>query len=257
MRNWLVLSIGLFVACGGKEGRETPPLREDTVQKPTPAAKTVDPAQTGTIRGRVLVDGAPGKPAPIAMQADAWCKNHHETAPIDESLLVVDGALQNAFVWIESGLEEYRFETPTEKKELDQVGCVFGPRVSGVMVAQPLTALNSDPVLHNVHSKPKLNSGRNIALPRIGASRDFVFDKPEIMVPIVCDVHPWMRAYVGVVSHPYYAVSAADGGYSLGGVPAGEFTLAVWHETLGVQRQTVSVAAQAGVDAADFVYRLP
>ena len=256
MRICLVSSLLVLLACGGGEPKSTPPAAQDSPSR-SAALEHVDPAQAGSIRGRVRVEGALPKPASIAMQADAWCKNHHDTPPADESLLVSDGGLANAFVWIETGLEAYQFDTPTQKKELDQVGCIFGPRVSGVMVGQALTALNSDPVLHNVHSKPKLNSGRNIALPRIGASRDFVFDKPEIMVPIVCDVHPWMRAFVGVVSHPYYAVSAADGSFALPEVPAGDFTLAVWHETLGVQRQQLTVAAQIGSEATDFVYRLP
>jgi hypothetical protein len=257
MRFWLVTVSALLASCGGGEPKTTPPAGQDVPPRTTPATKSVDPAQSGAIRGRVRIEGTPAAAAPIAMQADAWCKGHHEKPPVDESLLAVDGQLQNAFVWIEAGLEDYRFETPVEKKELDQAGCIFGPRVSGVMVGQALTALNSDPVLHNVHSKPKLNSGRNIALPRIGAARDFVFDKPEVMIPIVCDVHPWMRAFIGVVAHPYYAVSGADGSFALDGVPAGEFSLAIWHETLGIQRRSITVAAQSTLELDDFVYQLP
>jgi hypothetical protein len=256
MRIWMLCCCAALVACGGGEPKSTPPAQQEASPTP-PAERSVDPAQTGSIRGLVRIEGTPAPAAPITMQADAWCKNHHEKQPLDESLLSQNGLLQNAFVWIEGGLEGYRFETPTEKKELDQVGCIFGPRVVGVMVGQALTALNSDPVLHNVHSKPKLNSGRNIALPRIGSSRDFVFDKAEVMVPIVCDVHPWMRAFVGVVPHPYYAVTGVDGSFTLNGIPAGEFTLAVWHEKLGVQRRQITIGSQSTLDLEAVVFDLP
>lgn len=239
----LMIPLLLTIACGGGSGEEATAGAAGNSTASAPETRPVDPTQVGSIQGVVGALGDAPTPSILSLSADAWCKKHHDTPPADESLLIQDGKLQNAFVWIESGLEGFAFDTPSEKKLLDQVGCIFGPRVTGVQVGQALTARNSDPVLHNVHSKPNENRGRNIALPRSGSERDFVFDKPEVMIPIICDVHPWMRAYIGVVAHPHFVVTGEDGRFRLEGVPAGDLTLAVWHETLGIQRVELTLAA--------------
>ena len=132
---------------------------------------------------------------------------------------------------------------------LDQRGCKYHPHVFGVQVGQPVTILNSDPTLHNVHAVPKANTEFNFGQSSKGMKTTRIFDKPEVMVPFRCDVHGWMAAYGGVVSHPFFAVSKADGSFEIKGLPAGTYTIEVWHERLGTQTQTVKVDGKAGVTA--------
>jgi len=247
----------MALGCGG--AGESEPTERGAGERARPKAelKSIDPVQTGALRGTLVFEGEAPEADPLELRSDAWCRNHYETPPKDESLVVRDGKLANAFVYVSKGLEAYRFDPPTGKRELDQNGCIFGPRVVGVRVGQALTMANSDPVLHNVHTKPELNRGRNIALPTKGSQRDFSFDKPEIMIPVVCDVHPWMRAFIGVVEHPFYAVTTTDGSYRIDGIPAGEHTLTIWHETLGTRDVNVTINAGAQTTVDDVVFQLP
>jgi plastocyanin len=217
----------------------------------------VDPTALGSVTGVVSFDGVVPEAEPLSLNADAWCKNHHDTPPREESLVVNDGKIANAFVWISKGLEGFDFDTPSTKVVLDQQGCIFGPRVVGIQLGQNVTMHNNDPVLHNVHSKPELNRTKNIALPVQGSERDFKFDKAEVMIPIVCDVHPWMRAFIGVVDHPFFAVTDLDGAFHFENMPAGEFTLQIWHERLGVEEQTIVVMKGETLDLGNVMLALP
>jgi hypothetical protein len=125
--------------------------------------------------------------------------------------------------------------------------------VTGVQVGQPVEIVNSDATLHNVHAVAVTNTEFNFSQPIKGHRRQQVFDKPEIMVPFKCEVHGWMRSYVGVVPHPFFAVSRADGTFEITGLPAGTYTIEAWHEQLGTQTQTVTVDGKAGA-AADFTF---
>jgi plastocyanin len=217
----------------------------------------VDPTALGSVTGVMSFDGVAPKSEELVLKADAWCKSHHDTPPLDASLVVRDGKIANVFVWISAGLQGFDFDTPSEKVVLDQQGCIFGPRVVGIQLGQNVTMHNSDPVLHNVHSKPEINRTKNIALPVQGSERDFKFDKAEVMIPIVCDVHPWMRAFVGVVEHPFFAVTDDSGAFLFENMPAGEFTLQFWHERLGVKEQTIVVMKGETLDLGAIKMALP
>jgi plastocyanin len=165
-------------------------------------------------------------------------------------LLVGPGnGLQNAFVYVKDGLGDRKFSPPQTPVVLDQKGCKYMPHVFGVQVGQTVTIVNSDPTLHNVHAVPKANSEFNFGQAVKGMKTNRVFDKPEVMVPFRCDVHGWMAAYGGVLSHPYFAVSNADGSFEIKGLPAGTYTVEVWHERLGTQTTTVTVDGKSGAKA--------
>lgn len=156
-------------------------------------------------------------------------------------VLVKSHRVQNAFVYIREGLGERVFPQPTTPVEIDQKGCLFAPRVAGAETCQEIVFLNSDPVLHNVHGFPKSSSAWNFSLSQAGSRRSVRVPAAEAMIRVGCDVHPWMQAYIGVVNHPYFAITGADGGFMLKDVPPGDYVIASWHERFGMREQRVKV----------------
>ena len=139
------------------------------------------------------------------------------------------------FVYVKDGLGTYSFDAPTETRTIDQKDCRYHPHVFGVRVGQPVEIMNSDPTLHNIHALPKDNAEFNNGQPIQGMKMTHTFTAKEVMVPFKCDVHGWMNAYVGVVDHPFFAVTDKDGKFVLKGLPPGTYTIEAWHEKLGVQ----------------------
>ena len=117
------------------------------------------------------------------------------------------------------------------------------------MVGQKIVIRNSDPTLHNVHAVPTINAEFNQGQPFQDMELEKSFDKPEVMVRFKCDVHPWMTSYMGVLDHPYFAVSGTDGAFSIEGLAPGTYVLAAWHETLGEQTQSVTIGPNETVEA--------
>lgn len=196
----------------------------------------------GVITGTVYFSGAPPKARRIDMSADPICWDVNPR-PLSQDLLVRRGRLKNAFVYIRSGypLDALTFETPAKAPVIDQRGCVFVPRVLGVQVNQTIEVRNSDPTIHNVHEVPKKNPDRNQSQ-RPGAGPIMIrFAQPEIMVPIKCNQHPWMRTYVGVLPHPFFSVTDRNGAFKIEGLPPGTYTIVVWHERLGEQAREVTL----------------
>jgi plastocyanin len=167
----------------------------------------------------------------------------------DETVMVGSGgALQNVFVYVKDGLGNLRFPVPARPIVLDQKGCHYVPHVLGVQVGQSVEILNSDNTLHNVHAVPKANQEFNMGQPLPGIKHTHQFSTREVMVPFKCDVHPWMQAWVGVLDHPYFAVTGADGSFSLQGLPPGTYTIEAWHESLGTQTQSVTIGEKESKD---------
>jgi len=165
--------------------------------------------------------------------------------PVYSQNVVVDekGMLQNVFVYVKEGLPAKTYPAPKTPVTINQQGCMYAPHVLGIQVNQPLQIVNSDPTLHNIHALPKLNDGFNIAQPRKGMKTEKFFTQPEIMVRVKCDVHSWMSCYIGVLDHPFFAVTGSDGTCELRGLPPGEYLIAAWHEKYGTQEQTLVVKA--------------
>jgi plastocyanin len=164
---------------------------------------------------------------------------------VDSEEVVVNpnGTLKNVYVYVKSGLGDKKFPAPSTPAVFDQHGCMYHPHVLSVQTGQEIIVRNSDGVLHNINARPKLNKGFNFGQPVQGMESKKSFDKPEVMIPVKCDVHPWMNAWMGVQDHPFAAVTGDDGSFSLKGLPAGTYTIEAWHEKYGVSDQTVTIGA--------------
>jgi plastocyanin len=180
----------------------------------------------------------------IRVGIDAVCAQDVGANVQSQAVLIGrDGALQNAFVYVKDGLDpSYSFDVPTSPVTLDQKGCRYEPRVFGVRAGQPIEIVNSDATMHNIHALPMTNQEFNLGEPNQGYRMQKTFTVPEVMVRFKCDVHAWMSAYAGVMTHPYFAVSAADGTFSLKGLPPGTYTIEAWHETFGTRSAKVTIA---------------
>jgi plastocyanin len=159
-------------------------------------------------------------------------------------VLVANGGLENVFVYVKDGLGTYYFETPTETIKLDQKGCRYTPHVFGLRAGQPVEISNSDPTMHTVHAIATSNQEFNLSQPIQGIKNTKTFTAAEVMVHFKCNVHTWMDAYAGVLSHPYFAVTASGGAFELKGLPPGTYTVEAWHEKLGTRTQSVTVGTK-------------
>jgi hypothetical protein len=242
-----------FAGCS-KKPEPPPPSREAAAPPPAPPAREPVPeGPTVTLSGTVHFEGSAPERKTIKMSADLNCAKMHTEPVLTEDVIVHDGKLQNVFVYVKTGLEGRTFPIPSTAAVLDQNGCMYRPRVIGVMANQKIRILNSDPTLHNVHALPKKGEF-NVGMPRAGMEIERSFSEPEVMVHFKCDVHPWMSAWVGVQSHPFFAVSGADGKWSIAGLPVGTYTIEAWHEKLGTATESVSVGEQPAVTV-DFTFR--
>jgi plastocyanin len=222
---------------------------------PAPAAPSgppVDPATAATVTATVTFEGTVPSRQMFRLEGDPKCVTENggpERA--DESLIVGEHqGLQNVFVYVKDGLGGFGFPIPTEPVVLDQDQCRYTPRVLGVRVGQPLAIRNSDPLLHNVRANGTINQPFNMSTPIEGMSFERTFATREIMVPFKCDVHAWMSAYVGVLEHPYFGTTAADGRVVLANLPPGTYTIEAWHEALGTRTTQVTIAAREAKDVA-------
>ena len=214
-------------------------------------------AAGGTVSGKIVYKGkVPGRKA-LEMAADPLCAAKHTDPARSEAMVVNEnGTLKNVFVYVKKGLEGKTFDTPAQPVILDQNGCLYVPHVIGVQTGQPIEILNSDGTLHNVHPRSKINREFNLAMPKFLKKKTAKFEKAEVMIPVKCDVHPWMQSYIGVLDHPFFSVTGDGGAFELKGLPAGTYTIEAWHEICGTQTQEVTVK-EGAAQALDFTFALP
>lgn len=214
---------------------------------PVPSAPPSPLLQDGgaTVSGKVRFEGklpAKWKDKKIDVAADPYCSSTSPDGHLTEVFRINDkGEVQNVFVWIQKGLEGKNFPLPAGTVLLDQVGCRYVPHVLGVRVGQGLLIRNSDATMHNIHSTSKANQEFNFGQPQKGAETVKTFEAPEVMVKMKCDVHGWMGAYVGVVSHPFFAVSGEGGDFQLKDLPPGDYEVGAWHEKFGTLTQSLKI----------------
>ena len=244
----------LSISCGkGKEAKEEEEGTDDQALQTTatttastaaaqPAAAAAS-ADAATITGVVKLAAAPPPMPTIQMSADSYCASQHASAPAKDEEVVAGpgGELENVFIYIKQ--INGNFPASTTPVVIDQHGCQYHPHVLGVQVGQPLQIKNSDNTLHNIHALPAVNTPFNEGQPIQGMVSIKKFDKPEITpFKVKCDVHGWMKAWMAVMPHPFYAVSQANGTFTISNLPPGNYTLVAWHEKYGQQEQPITVA---------------
>ncbi len=234
----VIIILCLALGCGPKPADSAP---EDTATTSVAAVPPVQGAGTGTIQGEVLFEGEVPAQGELQMDGNPECRGLHKTGKVPAGdVLVQDGRVENAFVYIKEGVSG-TFETPSASVVVDNTGCMYQPHVTGAMTHQSIELRNSDPTLHNVHAYPVNDKQWNVGLPFQGMSLKKKFSQPEIMVKLKCDVHPWMVGYVGVLPHPYFAVTGKDGKFELKNLPAGTYKIEAWHERFGTQTSEVTL----------------
>ena len=243
----LCCAAALLAGCSGKDNTE-PPKPAQTA--PAPVYFKVDPETASTVTGQILYKGKQPAPKVIDMSEEPACVEAHKGKAYNESL-VVDrkGDLANAFIYVKTGLEGKTFQVPADPVTIDQNGCWFRPRVLGIQTGQVLKVVNSDPVTHNIHPMAVVNREWNHSQGMDDPPIARKFLKPEIMIQVKCNIHSWMHAFIGVLDHPYFAVSGDDGTFEIKNLPPGSYTIAVWQEKLGTQEQQITVLPHGKAEA--------
>jgi plastocyanin len=215
-------------------------------------------AAAATITGTITFAGKPPALKPLAMDADPVCAKKHPKPVLAEMLVLGSGnTMGNVIVWVSKGLPAGKaFPVPKTPVVLDQNGCLYVPHAMGIMVGQAYRILNSDGILHNIHTLPKINPSFNRAMPGTLKETSTSFPKPEPIFQIKCDVHPWMSAYIGVFTHPFFSTTKPDGKFTISGLDAGTYEITAWHERLGTQTASITVGA-SDTKTQDFKFAVP
>ncbi len=240
----VLASLLSLAGCGSRDQSQNTAAKEEAGKAASGTGATADLTNGATVTGKVAFAG----PAPVMrnidMSANPACARAHSSPQKSEEVVVNgNGTLRNVFIWVKSGLPAgQEWQTPSSTMELDQEGCVYKPHVVAVMTGQGIDIKNTDPTNHNIHPMPTVNQEWNESQPPKGETKTKSFPREEIMIPVKCNVHPWMRAYISVVSHPFFAVTGEDGTFTIKGLPPGTYTIEAVHEKFGRQEIPLTVA---------------
>lgn len=262
MKVWVLLTIILSLLALGSSCSKAPTNDETATTQPT--GEVYKPkGNEGTVTGAIAYNGTPPAPKKIDTSADPVCGQNNPNL-VTEDAVVKDGKLANVFVYVKDGttadgkkITEIAFAPPSEAVVLDQHGCHYRPHVLGLQTNQKIRITNSDPTQHNIHPTPRNNPEWNQTQPNGAAPIEKTFARAEVLIPVKCNQHPWMKAYVGVLKHPFFAVSGEDGAFTIKGVPPGTYTVAAWYEKGGATgtEKTMQVTVPAsGSGKADFAF---
>jgi plastocyanin len=243
----VVVSMALLPAGCNKPA--VPPPRSTAAS--LAVATPIDPATAASISGVVHFSGPVPPPQKIDMSADSGCKGQNQS----EAVLVNEGRLANVLVYVKAGLDGRTFPPPSDKVTVAQESCRYQPHVAVAMVGQPFEFLDKDNTLHNIHPMPKDNPEWNQSQMPNSGSFARKFTSPEVMIPVKCNQHPWMKMYVSVMSNPFFAVTGKDGSFMLKGLPPGTYTVAAVHEKYGEQEMKITVGPKDDKQAVQFDFR--
>jgi len=251
---YLVFAAALVMAAAGCGGSEQPAQKAEAPKAAAPAAM-VDPATAATITGTVKLDGTAPKAKRINMAAEPSCASKHGShVPMTEEVITGAGnTLANVVVYVKEGLKGAA-PAASGTVEIDQAGCLYTPHVVAVQTNQFISVKNSDPTTHNIHPTPAVNREWNESQPQGAAALNKSFAREEVAIPVKCNVHPWMKSYIAVIGHPYFAVTDGKGGFTIKNLPPGDYTLEAWHEKFGTSTMKVTVAAKES-KSADFTFK--
>jgi hypothetical protein len=219
------------------------------------AASTVAIGQSsgGSISGKVTYEGTPAKQMPIDMSKEPNCAKQHAAPLMTETVVVGPGnALVNVIVYISAGTPDDS-PTPTQTVVITQKGCQYLPHVVPMLVNQELKVVNDDETSHNIHPLAKINREWNKSQPPGTPPISEKFERPEF-IPVKCNIHPWMHGTFAVLKNSHYAVSGADGRFTLSNLPPGKYTITAWHESYGERAQEVTITGSE-TQAVDFVFK--
>jgi hypothetical protein len=218
------------------------------------AGSPVPTATGATVRGIVHFNGKAPVAKPISMAADPVCAKQHPTPVMVQDIMADNkGDLENVVVFVSEGLGDRTFDPPSQQAVVEQKGCMYQPHVMAVRTNQTLQVVNDDATSHNIHPSPTNNREWNKAEPP-NSKMEEAFAREEIAIPVKCNLHPWMRSYIAVFKHPFFAVTGKDGSFDLSNLPAGTYTIKAWHEKLGTMTQTVVVSGTETKEIS-FVYK--
>ena len=257
-----ILTIVLSLLAFGSSCSKAP-TNDAVTTNDTATAGTPYTAGNGSVTGTIAYNGAAPAPKKIDSSADPACGQANPNLSTEDTV-VKDGKLANVFVYVKDGttadgkkITDFSYATPTSAVALDQKGCHYVPHVIGIQTNQKLTITNSDPTQHNIHPTPKSNQEWNQTQPNGAAPIEKTFARAEVLIPVKCNQHPWMKSYIGVLKHPFFAVSGEDGTFTIKGLHPGTYTVAAWHEKGGPNgtEKTMQVTVPAtGAGKADFAF---
>ena len=244
----LLVAATMLASCGdGGDGAAELVFPEQTLVLP-------DTSEAGTIAGRVSWTGAAPNQKRLRPPTAHCAKDGHEI--LDETFSVQDGRLANVLVYVKKGAESYTFEHVRTEAVVDQALCVFKPHVIAVQTHQPVRFKNSDPLVHNVNSTTSAQKqGFNYTITPKMKSKVWQFPKPEIRIPVICDLHGNMFMYIHVLEHPWHRVTGTDGTFDLGQLPPGDYEIAAVHEKLGEKTRTVTLQPGAAIGDLEFSFQ--